>query len=241
MAATAAAESAVNLGIATALMTTPSENVKFPLRCLMPGGERATITVEDESGKVDLNTATPTVLARFFTALSLDQSAGNRIAANILEFREPGAKDRDANEKPNDAKKERFATIMQLDQISGISPHLFRKAIRFVTVSSGAAEPDENAASPALRTLLALDQKQTDPARAPSRASNVTIRADVQTTDGTRFVREALVSFGSEKNRPFLIREWRHGDADSRTPEHTREDFRAPEDRCFRIKGTIRS
>ena len=75
-AAEMAAESAVNLAIATALTAAPEQAVNFPLRCRLPGGERATITVEEETGKIDLNTASPTALTRFFTALTGDQSRG---------------------------------------------------------------------------------------------------------------------------------------------------------------------
>jgi general secretion pathway protein K len=69
-AAEMAAESAVNLAIATALAATPDQAVNFPLRCRLPGGERATIMVEEETGKIDLNTASPTAWTRFFTALT---------------------------------------------------------------------------------------------------------------------------------------------------------------------------
>ena len=51
----------------------------------------------------------------------------------------------------NNGKKPGFTTIMQLDQIDGVSPRLFRTALRFVTVRSGRPEPDADAASPALR------------------------------------------------------------------------------------------
>jgi general secretion pathway protein K len=252
-AAAAAAESAVNLGIVAALARKAGRNVNFPLRCQMPGGERVTITVEQEAGKVDLNTATAAVLLRLFTALSLDPSAGARIAGNIIEFRDPDMKDGEAkpakdgdtkpvSEKPGDSKKIRFTTVMQLDQIAGISPALFRKAIRFVTVSSGRPEPDGNAASSELRKLLALDQQQTGSAQAPSSTGDMTIRADVSAGDGARFIREALVSFGIEKIRPFRIREWRHGDDDSPALARTiqpREVFAVSYGSCFLVKNAI--
>ena len=116
-AAEMAAESAVNLAISTALAATPEQAVNFPLRCQMPGGERATITVEEETGKIDLNTASLPTLTRFFTALTGDQSQGGRIAAQIIEFRKfkaPGT----AAPKPAEA---RFTTVMQLDQLDGMS------------------------------------------------------------------------------------------------------------------------
>lgn len=216
--AAAAAESAVNFAIALSLTGTVAQNVKFPLKCQMPGGERVNISLEEETGKVDLNTATAEVLARLFTALAGDQSAGMRISASIVEFRDPThapANDQNAQtnkDKSSDRKTPRFETIMQLDQIHGISPALFRKALRFVTVRSGRPEPDKDAASPALRRLLNLDQTQPAPVRAPPAIGNVTIRADVSAVDGTRFIREALVSLGSEGGRPFRIREWRRAD-----------------------------
>src|SRR6266481_4674800 len=90
-AAAAAAESAINLAIRATLTTTSNQKVNFPLRCRMPGGERVTVTVEEEIGKVDLNTATPAVLARLFTALTLDQTMGTRISGRIVQFRDLGA------------------------------------------------------------------------------------------------------------------------------------------------------
>jgi general secretion pathway protein K len=249
-AAAAAAESAINLAITLALSATPGQNVKFPLRCRLPGGERVTVTVEEETGKVDLNTATPAVLARLFTALTRDQSIGTRIAQRILEFRDPGkgqAKDTDprsTNNKSDDARKARFTTIMQLDQIDGISPQLFRMALRFVTVRSGRTEPEADAASPALRELLNLEQKPAGPTRGLPANASVTIRADVRAPNDARFIREALISLGSENDRPFLIREWRHGDVDSRELAFTtqpRGDTEAPEKSCFRIGEAIGS
>ena len=73
-AAEMAAESAVNLAIATALAATPEQAVNFPLRCRLPGGERATITVEEETGKIDLNTASPAALTRLSPRSRGDQS-----------------------------------------------------------------------------------------------------------------------------------------------------------------------
>jgi general secretion pathway protein K len=254
MAATkTAAESAVNLAIALSLAGATQQNVKFPLRCQMPGGERAIVDIEEETGKVDLNTATPEVLTRLFAALADDQSAGMRIAASIVQFRElargqtksadtqstPGASKPDSGQTPaNSSNKPGFATIMQLDQIDGVSAALFRTALRFVTVRSTHSEPDKDAASPALRRLLKLDQGQATPTCAPPATGSVTIRADIRAPDGTRFIREALVSLGSEDGRPFRVHEWRHADIDSEAPAlgaQIRYSDDDSADSCFRI------
>lgn len=201
-----AAESAVNLAIAAALTATPDQVVSFPLRCRLPGGERATIAVEEETGKVDLNTASLTALTRLFTALTGDQSAGSRLAAQIVEFRKP---------KTQGAIAARFTSIMELDQIDGMPPRLFRSALRHVTVRSGKPEPDMDAASPALRRLLNVEPKPDAAQRGTPAGGSMTIRADINSPDGTRFIREALVSLEGGSARPYVIREWRRGDIDS--------------------------
>jgi general secretion pathway protein K len=250
-AATVAAESAVNLAIAISLTGTTQLNVKFPLGCQMPGGEQVVINIEEETGKIDLNTATPDLLARFFMALTEDQSSGMRIATSIVAFRDsaqgqpkngdaqsaPGATQPDNNKK-SDSKRPGFTSIMQLDQVDGVSPHLFRTAQRFVTVRSTHGDLDKDAASPGLRRLLKLEQDQTTPARAPPTTGSVTIRADVHARDGARFIREALVSLGSEDGRPFRIFEWRHGEIDpgeSGDGTRVRYSGEVSDNSCFRI------
>jgi general secretion pathway protein K len=210
-AAEMAAESAVNLAISAALAATPEQAVNFPLRCRLPGGERATITVEEETGKVDLNTASQAALTRLFTALTGDQSRGTQLTAQIVEFRKQKVQGT-AAAGPAGA---RFTTVMELDQVDGISPRLFRDALRHVTVRSGRPEPDMEAASPALLRLLNVQPKQTAARRGLPLGGSMTIRADISAADGTRFIREALVSLEARNERPFVIREWRRGDIDS--------------------------
>jgi general secretion pathway protein K len=241
LAAETAAESAVNLGIATVLTKVAGTDVRFPLRCRMPGGERVLIAVEEETGKIDLNTASIAVLTRFFTALTRDQSLGARIAGQIVDRRKP--KPKDGSSGPGKAAPEAgFMTIMQLDQIDGITPQLFRAASRLVTVRSGRPEPDMDAASPALRRLLNLEQKTVSAARGLPAAGSITIRADVTAPDGARFIREALVSL-AEAGRPYVVREWRHGDVDvtSPAPLSAREGIQAPGRPCFRTADPVAS
>src|SRR5258705_1566139 len=49
-AAEMAAESAVNLAIATAFAASPEQDVKFPLRCRLPMGVRVTVSIADTTG-----------------------------------------------------------------------------------------------------------------------------------------------------------------------------------------------
>lgn len=240
-AAETAAESAINLGIVTALTSGAGQNVKFPLRCRMPGGERVLVSVEEETGKVDLNTASPATLARLFSALTRDQSLGTRITERIMEFRNPKVTDGKTG-SGNAPATARFSTIMQLDQVEGISPRIFRSALRLVTVRSGRPEPDMEAASPSMRRLFGLEQKPLSPARGLPTGGSVTIRADVRSPEGSRYIREALISFG-ENGRPFQIREWRHGDIDPAVamPSASRDDSQGSERGCFRTMDAASS
>jgi general secretion pathway protein K len=234
-AAEMAAESAVNLAIATALAATPEQANNFPLRCRLPGGERATITVEEETGKIDLNTASPAALTRFFTALTGDQSRGTRITSQIVEFRNAKAQATPATQ-PAEA---RFTTVMQLDQIDGMSPRLFRTALRHVTVRSGRPEPDMDAASPATLRLLNVQPKPEAARRGLPAGGSITIRADISASDGTRFIREALVSLEGGNGRPFIIREWRRGDIDPSSAQQERAQGAARA--CLRVRDTAAS
>lgn len=260
-----AAEGAINLTIALLLQEpdSPAAAVpKFPLRCRLPGGESAVITVEDEAGKVDLNTASRQLLARLFSQLAGNADEGARIADHIVQFRQetkqgptkPGpttpaptsnrllatvSAAGSANPLQPAAEKSvstpaGFQSILQLDQIAGISPAVFRAALAFVTVRSKRPDPAPDAVSAPLRRLLSLSA--TTPASAASgpSSSSFTIRADVAARNGARFIREALVSFGSG-TRPFNVHEWRRGDIDASLESAHRSSVQLQ--KCFELTG----
>lgn len=230
-----AAEGAVNL--AAAVLLQQPENfqavaARFPLRCTLPGGEDAFITIENEAGKIDLNVARPQLIALLFSRLGGNSADVARIADRIVQFRQA----RRPAQSPLPASPPllqqsvaggNFVSVLQLDQVAEIPGPLFRAALPFLTVRSGLADPSVNAASPQLRRLLTMPaavQSFATPAT-PERLA-FTIRADVATSDGARFVRETVVSFGGE--RPFEIHEWRRGDIDRTNQRPQRMTGRAP-------------
>ena len=217
--AAAAAETSVNIAIAAILTQEP--NLKFPLRCNLPGGELAIIAVEEEIGKVDLNAASRGVVERLFVGLTRDKVLGAQIAASLIAVREEkraptGSTSAPATSEGGNpgAPAVRFTSITELDRIRGVSPDLFRVALPLVTVRSGRTEPDGRAAPPALAQLLGLDSSAIAQERQVS-VGDLTVRADVRTPDGSRYVREVLISIGGEQGRPYVIREWRRGYARS--------------------------
>ncbi|MDN3278945.1 hypothetical protein QWJ07_32110 [Frankia sp. RB7] len=221
LASAAAAESAVNFAIASILSPTP--NTSFPKNCRMPGGEQAEIVVEEEVGKIDINAAGLPTLERFFVAAAQDKPLGDRIAQNVVNFRKSLQRKETANQTPpsanqtattnsgNDIKSSGFSTTLELDQIDGMSPALLRSAIRYTTTVSGRVEPMPEAMTPALRQLMGLDPGRAE-ARRPTLPGSFTIRVDIRASDRSRYIREALVSFGAASAQPYIIREWRRGD-----------------------------
>ena len=55
-------------------------------------------------------------------------------------------------------------------------------------------------------------RSKTTAKRGVPAGGSMTIRADINSPDGTRFIREALVSLEGGNGRPYVIREWRRGD-----------------------------
>ena len=218
----AAAESGVNFAIASIL--SPTSNTSFPKTCRMPGGEQAEIVVEDEVGKIDINAASLPTLERFFVGIAQDKSLGSKIAQNIVNFRKALQRREPSNQTTqtnaaNEIKSSGFSTILELDQIDGMSPALLRSVMRYTTALSGRVEPMPEAMTPALRLLMGLDPGRTE-RRSPTLPGSFTIRIDIRAIDGSRYIREALVSFGAASAQPYIIREWRRGDIVGSVPSH---------------------
>ena len=240
LAAAAAAESAVNFALASILSPTPEAS--FPKQCRMPGGEQAEIVVEEEVGKIDINVASLSTLERFFSALAQDKALGSKIALNAVNFRtapqrtESGNRTAPGGTAPlnasDGAKGPGFSTILELDQIDGMSPPLLRAAMRFTTTLSGRSEPMPEAMSPALRLLMGLDPNR-EVRRRPPPSGRFTIRTDIRANNGSRYIREALVSFEASSGQPYTIREWRRGDI----ARETAASFSSPSPlrACFKL------
>ena len=157
----------------------------------------------DEGRKVDLNTATggPRDFSR--RLLVTNRSARRRQGTPMPSWRTLGGT--------------RFSTIMELDQIEGISPDIFR-ALRLVTVRSGRPEPDMQAASPAMRRLLNFRQDSLrQPGRLPAGGS-----ADPGPTFRRPTAAASSAGAGACVAARFMVREWRRGIQSGALPSHDR-------------------
>jgi general secretion pathway protein K len=95
------------------------------------------------------------------------------------------------------------------------------------------------AASPAMLRLLHVAPKQATGKRGLPLGGSMTIRADISASDGTRFIREALVSLEGGNGRPYVIREWRRGDIDSSSARQ--ESPQGAARACLRVRDAAAS
>lgn len=125
------------------------------------------VTIQDEAGKVDLNAASPTLLAWLLIAAGADPEAGRRIAAAIADWR-----DADTLRRPDGAERadyeaaglayppmdRPFRLVEELRTVFGVTPPLYEALAPLVTVRSGLDGIDPSVAPAAvLRALPGLD------------------------------------------------------------------------------------
>lgn len=126
--------------------------------------EAVEVRIVDETGKVDLNAATPDLLIGLMRALGTDELRAQAIAGAIIDFRDSddllnavgGAEDREyaAAGLPYGAKDAGIVTIEELQQVLGMDADLYRRMRPYLTVHSGQVRPDPTyAPAPVLEAM----------------------------------------------------------------------------------------
>lgn len=110
------------------------------------------VRVQDETGKVDLNTADALLLAGLVEALGEDRLRASAVAAAILDWRDPdpllspggGAEDDDYARAglPWPCKDQPFESVDELQRVLGVDAGLYARMRPFVGVHGGVAQPD---------------------------------------------------------------------------------------------------
>ncbi len=134
---------------------------------------KVTVRMHSESGKVDLNTATPQLLTGLFHAAGLDHDRAEALSEAVQDWR-----DGDNLSRPNGAEKSQyqevgreygprngpFISIEELQMVLGMTPDLYMRLAPAITVWSGRNMPALGSA-PALvlQALPGIDaQKAAD-------------------------------------------------------------------------------
>ena len=132
------------------------------------------VRIVDENGKIDLNQSDMLLLTEFVRRFGLDQQQASKLAAAIIDWRDPdsltqpagGGEDSDYSSAglPYGAKDAEFESVAELEQVIGFTPELYAKMAPHLTVFSGRARPD-----PAFASAEVLDAMGQDGAEVVAR------------------------------------------------------------------------
>jgi general secretion pathway protein K len=187
------------------------------------------VTLQDESGKIDLNRSAAPVLQALFEAAGLTPQQAQQLLDAMADYRDVdhlrrvnGAEDPDyaAAGLAYDAKDAPFAMTEELLQVPGMTRELFDRVAPYITVYSPRRDVNIATASPDVLRLLpyltparvdALLKQRTDQGRGGRRWRVValTVVADATTANGGRFIREAVLRRSSDRLTPFDVVQWR--------------------------------
>lgn len=132
-------------------------------REFMLEGSIVRVSLLDESGKIDLNTASDELLKSLFKSAGLSEDASAKLLNTVLDWRSPGylkrlngAKEEDyraagKNYGPPNAP---FETVDELQRVLGVTPELYARLAPALTVYS--KQPGINPAFAPREVLLAL-------------------------------------------------------------------------------------
>lgn len=130
-------------------------------------GHSIEVSVQDESGKVDINHADATLLSALMRAVGTESADADQLAAAILDWRDPddlkqpsgGAEDPEYAEagRHYGAKDAPFETLAELQQVLGMTPLLYAKLSPYLTIHSGRSLPDQTYAPVAVLTAMGLE------------------------------------------------------------------------------------
>lgn len=210
----AAADAGVALGVLALLGgTTAAQTEIFE-------GVQLAIGIEDETGKIDLNAASPTILRGLFESVGLPQAQAEALSLAVQDWRDTdevvrpggGAEARDyrlarSGVPPRDGA---FQSVDEIAHVRGITPELAARLAPMLTVHSRQPQVDRRVASAA--TLAALGgggPVAFGPAPGFGAALRVyTVRVEARTGDG-RLERAAVVRLTGNPRDPYWIQQYR--------------------------------
>jgi general secretion pathway protein K len=189
-------------------------------------GRSASVQIEAEAGKVDLNLAPRALLAELFVALGAERGRADALADAVAArragtaARPPAPLGRMGGTPAGPSGS--FLAVEELAGTAGFTPGLYALVAPYVTVHSRLSVVDPAAAAaPVLAAAAAAPlppsggQADTTlragPASPPS-LRTLTIRSDASTETGTRHAVEAVIDLTRKRTDPFRVLAWRQVD-----------------------------
>ncbi len=239
------ADAGVNLAILDLVQTAKRlpEKHRFahngePVICRISDDTILKISVQDEEGKVDLNTAAEALLRALIEGLGVDAVSAARHVDALIDFRDAdnlrrlnGAEKKEYEAagkswRPNDSP---FQSVDELHRVLNLPPQLVARLIPLVTVYSNRGGIDPRVAPPALLNALS-SRRHIGPGQIPtmhaisSSHRIFSVRVEASRATGGTFVRETTVELKPTAKRLYQLRRWKRGERseDSRTPSSIR-------------------
>lgn len=197
-------------------------------------GHTVRVRVLDEAGKIDLNMTSAETLRQLLIVVGLDNGAATEMANRIVDWRDPrrenrsGASDTKAYQaagRSYDARNAPYQSVEELHLLLGMTDDLYQRIAPSLTVYSQTKWIDPSYADQpvlqafaaidpnALAALVRLDEERRglSPPR-PSPGVTVghafSIVARVETDDGGRATRGAVVRLVDDARMPVLTYRW---------------------------------
>ncbi|GAC1340662.1 MAG: type II secretion system protein GspK [Acetobacteraceae bacterium] len=215
----AAADGAINTAIFELMQRrAPAETP--PSLAVRIGAAEIGVAIENQSGLVNPNLASPELLRALLMRLGLQPDRAGSLAAAMVDWRTPGQRAR-----PNGARTAEyraaglgygppgapFETIGEVGQVLGMTPALMASLAPYLTLYTD-ADPDTRYAAPLVRAALSDLGRNV---RSGGGGNDVVrITAAARDATGAQVVRRAVIRIGFSGNR----RGWRVLDWDAPPP-----------------------
>ena len=204
-------------------------------------GAKVGVSVISESGKVDLNAASPDVLTNLFVNAGVDPTRASTLAQNIVNWRSFPMTPQQTSQRAAaytaagrdyGPRNGPFASVEEVQMVLGMDPALYELIAPYVTIWSGRASPDPNTAPLlALASVPGMNLQQAQAiiaARQASAAASLatglvgnngithSIRSEAVLADGTRAVLRVTVRLQGFRpgSQAFAVLRWQEGDGD---------------------------
>jgi general secretion pathway protein K len=200
------------------------------------------VSIISESGKVDINAASPDVLTNLLRNVGVDAQHAAAIAQAIVDWRSfpmtpqqttQRAAAYTAAGRDYGPRNGPFASIEELQMVLGMNPDIYGAVAPYITIWSGRASPDPNTAPLlALASIPPGTNLQQAAAIIAARSANATpgagvglavnngithsIRSEAVLADGTRAVLRATIRLQGFRpgSQAFAVLRWQEGDGE---------------------------
>ncbi len=217
----ALADAAINITILHMLdpqvaMQPPTDATPFAVTF---EGRAIGVSVQDEAGRIDLNTAEPELLRRLLIAAGLDSEQVPPLVDSILDWREPGVGHRLNGAAPADyaaaglaygPRRGPFESVPELRLVMGMTAPLYARIAPLLTIYSRTPWVDVDAAPPGVLAVLGVPDEAAATAgqTAVKLGHAFTIIAELRGPQSARVRRIAVVRLTGSRDPPVLTYRW---------------------------------